>query len=136
MAAIYGEARPDHWTVREVTSGSAAEAAGLQSGDRIVSIAGESITDFDSIGDVIHRNAGQPIDLVVERDGAEQTLHATPGWALDEAAAAALSPLQAGDRSKSIDGKPVTSYLEVAQFFGAAPSGTGHRHLRARVPYL
>ena len=124
VAAIYGEARPDHWTVREVTPGSAAAAAGLQSGDRVVSIAGESIGDFDSVSDVIHRNAGQPIDLVVERDGSRQTLHATPGWALDDAAAAALSPLQAGDRIKSINGKAVTSYLEVAQFFGTAPAGT------------
>jgi len=124
VAALYGQPQPDKWTVNEVTPGSAAADAGLQSGDRVVSIAGESITDFASVSDVIHRNAGQAIDIVVQRDGQPVTLSATPGWALDETAAAALSPLQTGDRIKSINGNAVTSYLEVAQFFGSAAAGT------------
>ena len=64
--------------VAEVTSGSAAEAAGLQQGDVIVAVNGESVIGSAALGAAIKdHDAGDQIELTIVRDGAEQTLTAT-----------------------------------------------------------
>jgi membrane-associated protease RseP (regulator of RpoE activity) len=52
--------------------------AGLQPGDRMVSMNGTAITSWDQATDIIRESAGEPLAIVVERDGAELTLDATP----------------------------------------------------------
>ena len=58
-------------TVGGVAAGSAAEGAGLRSGDRILAIAGESLHSWDQIGAVVQARAaaGRPLVLEYERDG-------------------------------------------------------------------
>ncbi len=51
--------------------------AGVQPGDRLVSIAGEPIESWAGFTEVVRANAGQPLALVVERGGAETTLTVT-----------------------------------------------------------
>lgn len=53
-------------------------AAGMQNGDRIVSIDGTTMSDGDQVSAVLRDSAGTTLDVVVERDGAEQTLEVTP----------------------------------------------------------
>jgi membrane-associated protease RseP (regulator of RpoE activity) len=53
-------------------------AAGIQPGDRFVSIAGRAVTDLQDVSTLIRPEAGRPVDIVVERDGEELTLTATP----------------------------------------------------------
>ena len=53
-------------------------AAGLEPGDRIVSMDGESITSWEQATALIRASAGDPIAIVVERDGTEMDLTATP----------------------------------------------------------
>lgn len=53
-------------------------AAGLKPGDRIVSMNGEQIATWDQATAIIRESAGEPIALVVERDGVEKSLTATP----------------------------------------------------------
>ncbi|MBP2458864.1 membrane-associated protease RseP (regulator of RpoE activity) [Clavibacter michiganensis] len=53
-------------------------AAGLQPGDTIVSIDGEPITAWDQVTGRVQVSAGTELDVVVERDGARQTLAITP----------------------------------------------------------
>jgi membrane-associated protease RseP (regulator of RpoE activity) len=53
-------------------------AAGLSPGDRLVSMNGEPITSWEQATSIIRASAGDDLAIVVERDGAEKTLTATP----------------------------------------------------------
>jgi membrane-associated protease RseP (regulator of RpoE activity) len=57
---------------------SPAAAAGLEPGDRLVSIDGTAVTEWTQATALIRTAAGEPLDVVVERDGAQQTLSVTP----------------------------------------------------------
>ena len=57
---------------------SAAEAAGIKSGDIVRSINGQAIHDFDDLPAVISLSAGQDLAIELERDGRLLTVHATP----------------------------------------------------------
>lgn len=58
--------------------GDPADLAGLQKNDRIVSVNGTAITFWDQLTAVVKENQGVPIDLIVERNGATQSLSVTP----------------------------------------------------------
>jgi membrane-associated protease RseP (regulator of RpoE activity) len=62
------------WVVGDLVSDSAAERAGLESGDRVVSVAGDPVDDWESLGAAVRPRGGEEVDIVVERDGREQTL--------------------------------------------------------------
>jgi regulator of sigma E protease len=64
--------------VGQVVPGSAAEAAGLQPGDRILSIGGEPVERFEDIQRIIAIAHGEPMTVVVERGGLELSLDAQP----------------------------------------------------------
>jgi regulator of sigma E protease len=73
--------------VGEVTANSAAAEAGIYSGDRILSIAGEEVPSWNYVGYLVqqHGQAGKPLPLTIERDGAEIELQLHPrkestGW--------------------------------------------------------
>nr|WP_208388271.1 S16 family serine protease [Microbacterium halimionae] len=68
---------PSVLTVYAVQEGSAAEGA-LQEGDVIFSADGQAIADADALRAVIAVGQGAPLELVIERDGAEQQLTVTP----------------------------------------------------------
>lgn len=65
-----------------------AAAAGILPGDRLVSIDGTPIDTWDQSTAIIRASAGVPLTIVVERDGEELTLTATPllseRYALDD----------------------------------------------------
>ncbi|MGI9577433.1 MAG: site-2 protease family protein [Microthrixaceae bacterium] len=71
--AFIGRADDTRWLVGELTSGGAAEQAGLEEGDRIVSFAGDPVGDFGDFRDQIRSEAGT-VAVVVERDGANETI--------------------------------------------------------------
>lgn len=77
LFALYGEPRiaPE---VGAFTPTSAAKAAGMQVGDRIVSINDEAIEKFEDIGLIVQVRANQPTVFVVEREGGRQALTVTP----------------------------------------------------------
>ncbi len=80
-------------------------AAGIQPGDRIVSMDGEAITSWEQATALIRASPGDPIAIVVERDGAEVDLSATPllseRYVLDENGQIAEGP----------DGEPLTQQV-------------------------
>src|SRR5690606_25121374 len=61
-----------------VVPGAPADVAGLQKGDRLVSVNGAAITFWDEFTNVVKENQGNPIDLVVERNKATEIISITP----------------------------------------------------------
>lgn len=79
MAAFkFAAPDPQRVLITGVAPGSPAEAAGLQSGDIIVSAEDTPITDFQSLQLVVAARLDQPIRLEVFRQGASQILVVTP----------------------------------------------------------
>jgi membrane-associated protease RseP (regulator of RpoE activity) len=77
-------------------------AAGLKPGDRIVSINGQAIGQWDQATAVIRASAGRALTVVVDRDGATRTVTATPtrtAWYVCN---------DRGELVKDADGRPVT----------------------------
>jgi len=64
--------------IGQVLENSAAEAAGIEVGDRIVAVDGSSIGRFEQIQRAVQLNLDQPLQLVVLREGQELTLTAHP----------------------------------------------------------
>ncbi len=59
--------------IRKITSGGAADTAGLKQNDVIVAIGGQPITSPEDVGAEIRRfSPGDKVDVTVERGGAEQ----------------------------------------------------------------
>jgi membrane-associated protease RseP (regulator of RpoE activity) len=57
---------------------NAAQLAGLKVGDQIVKVDGVTITNETQLANLVHRSAGKRLTLLVDRDGRDLTLHATP----------------------------------------------------------
>jgi regulator of sigma E protease len=68
LAPVIADVRPD----------SAAAEAGLKPGDRIISVNGDAIEEFDELRLIITTSAGEKLNLVVERGGEKLALVATP----------------------------------------------------------
>ena len=64
--------------ISEITSGSAAEAAGLEVGDVIRDIDGKAIVGYSDLIRVVTSSRGQELHITVERDGAARELVAAP----------------------------------------------------------
>jgi regulator of sigma E protease len=64
--------------VGTVAANSAAAAAGLRAGDRIVSIDGRAMQTFQDIPMAVAHTLGEPVDLLVERGGERFDLALTP----------------------------------------------------------
>lgn len=68
VAPVIGRVLPD----------GAAQKAGLQAGDRIVRADGEPVADWMQWVEQVQASADQPMSLVIERDGRQQSLTLTP----------------------------------------------------------
>ncbi|MGH8985481.1 MAG: M50 family metallopeptidase [Acidimicrobiia bacterium] len=65
-------------SLHEVLADTPAAEAGLEAGDRIISIDGQPIDDWDQVPDAVEDRAGERTQFVVERNGAEQTIDVVP----------------------------------------------------------
>lgn len=77
LFAVYGQP-VSSTVVGEVVSGSAAAAAGIEPGDRIVSLNGAPVRRFEDIASIVQLGLGEPLEVVVEREGQRLTLYARP----------------------------------------------------------
>lgn len=64
--------------VGEVMPDSAAAAAGIEPGDRIVRLSGTEIERFEDVQRLVRPRAGQPLELVIRREGQEIKLTVVP----------------------------------------------------------
>jgi len=128
--------------IGEVTPGKPAARAGLQFGDRIVSVNGEKIDDYDDLKLAIGMNSGTPLRVDFIRNGQPRTTTMTPerknsdfgpiGFAgilpyfdttvgrVTPESPAAIAGLRTGDRIVGINGKPVVQISELNAAFDAA----------------
>jgi regulator of sigma E protease len=67
--------------VGDVVPKSAAAAAGIQAGDRILSIAGRATPTFDDVANVVLLRPNETVAIEIDRGGAVQDLRATLGTA-------------------------------------------------------
>jgi regulator of sigma E protease len=65
--------------VGSVDENSAAAAAGIRPGDRIVRVGGQDVHWFEDLRDVISANPGKKLSLTLLRDGAKHVISVTPG---------------------------------------------------------
>ncbi|USD49325.1 sigma E protease regulator RseP [Vibrio sp. SCSIO 43153] len=63
----------------QVSEGGAAEKAGLQADDKIISINGNKISKWEEVVEAIRSHPGTPMELTVLRQGEEQSFTLTPG---------------------------------------------------------
>ncbi|GJL95386.1 MAG: zinc metalloprotease [Hyphococcus sp.] len=61
-----------------ITPDSAAQEAGFEPGDEIVSVNGRSISKFNELYDIVLLSGGDELRVEVERNGATQTIEVTP----------------------------------------------------------
>jgi regulator of sigma E protease len=64
--------------VRSVVPGGAADRAGLEAGDQLVSVGGEPVRTFWSFLSRVEEHGGEPVEVVVRRDGALRELVLKP----------------------------------------------------------
>jgi membrane-associated protease RseP (regulator of RpoE activity) len=102
-------------------------AAGVRTGDRIVSFGGTAITSWDQLTTLIRASGGTSVPMVVQRDGGQVTLEVTPAVAqrpvLDANGLAVTGP----------DGKPETTSVG---FLGVTAAEANQRASIASIPGL
>jgi len=64
--------------IGSVVNGQAADKAGIQSGDLILSVEGESIKDWMDLVTLVQANANKPLEVMLERDSQLETIVLTP----------------------------------------------------------
>jgi membrane-associated protease RseP (regulator of RpoE activity) len=65
-------------TVSRIVSGSAADAAGLRPGDKVVAVNGQQLSGWDQLKTAIEKSGGDTLTLAVERGGQTVEVTATP----------------------------------------------------------
>ncbi|WEK48806.1 MAG: RIP metalloprotease RseP [Candidatus Kaistia colombiensis] len=75
--AVYGR-EVTSARVDQIVPGGAAEAAGFQVGDLVLSIDGSPISSFSDLQRIVSASADETLSIRVERAGSEVTLQATP----------------------------------------------------------
>lgn len=65
-------------TLESIQEGSAAQAAGLQAGDRVISVDGNILQDGSQFAEIINRSANIELKLDVERQGTRIMVAVTP----------------------------------------------------------
>jgi regulator of sigma E protease len=110
--------------IGDVSPASAAAAAGLKAGDRVTSIDGTAVTDFDQLPEIIRNSGGQTLTMGLVRDGKGFTLQVTPRQqqvrdAVGETAGAWVIGVR-----PSPDAPVITTHYNALQALGAAGGRT------------
>jgi regulator of sigma E protease len=69
---------PGSIKIDSVAQNSPAQQAGIQSGDILLSVNGESVTEAQSVIDIVQKNLDKPVELLIDRNGEKVTIEITP----------------------------------------------------------
>ena len=98
--------------------------AGIKEGDEIVSVAGQDVSMSVEVPEIVADHAGEQIEIVVRRDGQEQTLNATIG---QEDNGSGRLGVQTGQKQsgtiKATWSAPLVGVVTAGQFFWLTISG-------------
>jgi regulator of sigma E protease len=97
---IGGKEVADDATMRVVVEPGPAQTAGMQTGDRVVSVAGHDVHTWEELRKVVSSHPGEPLDIAVERHG--ETLHET------------VTPGAKGDKDEGLIHVRVPTHVEAA----------------------
>jgi regulator of sigma E protease len=78
LIASEGIPIPGSIKIDSVSENSPAQLANVQSGDILLAINGEKVTDIQPAIAIIQKNLDQPVELLIDRNGEEITIVATP----------------------------------------------------------
>ncbi|HEY4117912.1 MAG TPA: M50 family metallopeptidase [Byssovorax sp.] len=78
VSLFFGGMQDPTSTQVEVIEDQPAIHADMRTGDQLLTIAGEHVSDWHDVSTVIKKHPAESIPFVVRRDGAEVTLHVTP----------------------------------------------------------
>jgi regulator of sigma E protease len=121
--------------VGKVVEGGGAEAAGLKTGDRIISINDEPARNSEQVSDFVQKHKGVPLHLAVERNGQRMDLTATTKMMPDGREILGFG-YQAGPQERVGPGHAISyavnSNLEILRLTGKAlgQAFTGQRSIR------
>jgi regulator of sigma E protease len=73
-----GVAVPGSIKIDAITQNSPAQEAGMQKGDILLAINGQNVSEVDAAIALIQANLDKPVELLINRNGEELTLTATP----------------------------------------------------------
>ncbi|MCC5950844.1 MAG: site-2 protease family protein [Acidimicrobiia bacterium] len=110
------------WTVAQVVPGTAAAAAGIEAGDRVVAIDGLPAEQWSQLTTLLDERAGQEVTLTLERDGEPLEAQAELGWGLSDVGAEAIPSrpaLTGGTRVLAIEGEALEGFPELQQVLAA-----------------
>ncbi|MQF69830.1 site-2 protease family protein [SAR202 cluster bacterium AD-804-J14_MRT_500m] len=102
--------------IDEVAPNSPAQQAGLRPGDRVLVSGANEIDDIGDLASSISRHLGEPLTLVVDRDGTEHKIKVIPRWDPPEGEGATGVRLSMTDTSQE-----TRSYT----FWSAVPKAIG-----------
>jgi regulator of sigma E protease len=131
IAMVGFQQRVTEPVISTVDAGKAGAKAGLQPGDRIISVKGEPVEDVNDVRMVVSMNSGTPLRVVYERNGARRETTLTPDkeegdygpvgrafvafgtspviGSVLPGTPAATAGLRAGDRIVSVNGQPAAT---------------------------
>ena len=138
--------------VGSIEAGSPAERAGIEPGDRVVSVGGQPVVWWGDVEDASRERPGGELAIEIERGGERRSLafaleersgldefgtteavgwsglgHRRPKATLgvpDAGSPAHAAGLRSGDRIAAIDGQPVEDWNDLARRVAAAPAGS------------
>jgi len=81
--------------IADVAANAALSGVGLREGDRIISVAGQNVaTEADFVRYLVNSNVRGPLNVIVLRDGQQQTLVVNPGFLNQPMTTVQLEPLE------------------------------------------
>lgn len=78
LVSAEGISIPGSVKINAITENSPAEQAGIQAGDILLAINGQKVSEIENAIKLIQANLDQPVDLLMNRNGEEITITATP----------------------------------------------------------
>ncbi|HTN99110.1 MAG TPA: RIP metalloprotease RseP [Microthrixaceae bacterium] len=145
--ALIGAPDGDRWAVGDITAGSAAQAAGIKTGDEVIKFDDKSITSFDEFRSELKGIEPGQVNLTVVRDGSEKVIpidlstrmmvigtigedvdvidtgHGLMVAGLVPGGAAESSGLMEGSALTAVNGEPVGSLGDVAKAVETSKDG-------------
>ena len=106
--------------IGEVGKGSAAEAAGIHPGDRVTSIDGTRITNFDQLPETIGPSGGRTLTLELLRGGQTLTVSVTPRMMQMRDILGEMNKVAVIGVRQPQNPQIITTHYNVFQAFGAA----------------